>query len=295
MLEVLPIFFAILIASAYLNTPPLVFASFAVFMIVVMALIHSLSRARTRLEQRVRELNSLSILGQAVANSLELPEVLEAVYQQTRQLMDADYFYIALYNGDEGQLVFPLAYENNIRTRYDSRTYGQGLTEYVITTHCPLLIPRDVRATLDQLGIVTNGPLAQSWLGVPIVFGDEVLGAIGVQNLEQPDRYTAAHRDILVAIAAQAAAAIHNAQSYIAARHHTTNLAILNSVSMAINSTLDLSRVLDIIVTSVGRVMGNQKAAIFLADEAGQFVSLAASHNLSPHYVTHSRAMPDRP
>ena len=92
MLEVLPILFAILIASAYLNTPPLVFASFAVFMIVVMALIHSLSRARTRLEQRVRELNSLSILGQAVANSLELPEVLEAVYHQTRQLMDAAIF-----------------------------------------------------------------------------------------------------------------------------------------------------------------------------------------------------------
>ncbi len=291
LLEILPIFFASLIASTFLNTPALVFASFCIFILVGMGLIHNLSRARARLEQRVRELNSLSILGQAVANSLELPEVLEAVYRQTRQLMDAAYFYIALYNGDDGQLIFPLAYENDSRTRYDSRAFGPGLTEHVIASRRPLLIPRDVRAALEQLGIQPGGPVAQSWLGVPIVFGDEVLGAIGVQNMEHPDRYTAAHRNILVAIAAQAAAAIHNAQTYITARHHTTNLAILNSVSMAINSTLDLSRVLDVIVTSVGRVMGNQKAAIFLADEAGQTVSLAASHNLSPHYVTNSRAL----
>ncbi|MBI5565567.1 MAG: GAF domain-containing protein [Chloroflexi bacterium] len=294
-LEVLPIFFAILIASAYLNTPTLVFASFCVLMIVVMGLIHNLSRARARLEQRVRELNSLSILGQAVANSLELPEVLEAVYQQTRQLMDAAYFYVALYNGGDSQLVFPLAYEDGVRTRYNSRAFGPGLTEHVIATRRPLLIQHNVRAVLEQLGIQPGGPLAQAWLGVPIVFGDDVLGAIGVQNMEHPDRYTAAHRDILVAIAAQAAAAIHNAQTYITARHHTTNLAILNSVSMALNSTLDLSRVLDIIVTSVGRVMGNQKAAIFLTDEAGQTVSLAASHNLSPQYIALSKALPVDP
>ncbi len=291
-LEVLPIIFAILIASAYLNTPLLVFASVCVFMTIAMGLIHILSQARARLQQRVRELNSLSVLGQAVANSLELPEVLEAVYQQTRQLMDAAYFYIALYNDGDRQLVFPLAYENNIRTRYESRAFGPGLTEHVIATRRPLLITSNVRAALEQLGIQPSGPMAQSWLGVPIVFGDQVLGALGVQNLEQPDRYTAAHRDILVAIAAQAAAAIHNAQTYITARHNTTNLAILNSVSMAINSTLDLSRVLDIIVTSVGRVMGNQQAAIFLADEAGQFASLAAAHNLSPHYSALSHALP---
>ena len=291
-LEIIPMVFSAMIASAALNMPLAVFAIYCGIIGLGMFITHSLSTARTRLEQRVRELASLSAVGQAVANSLELPDVLEAIHRQTRQLMDARYFYVALHNEEERKLIFPLAYEHNQRARYDSRPFHKGLTEYVIESRQPLLIQRDVRGFVDQLGVTPGGPMAQSWLGVPIIFGDQVLGVIAVQNLEEPDRYDAANRDILTAIAAQAATAIHNAQTFVAQRHHAMNLAILNSVSMAINSTLDLNRVLDIIVTSVGRVMGNQKASIFLADDASQSVSLAASHNLSQNYLTQSRALP---
>lgn len=291
-LEVAPSVFAPLLASTYLNVPPRIFAALNAFMLLVMIITHNLSRARARLQQRVTELNSLSAVGEAVANSLELPEVLDAIYRQTRQLMDARYFYIALYQADEHTLIFPLAYEDGVRVRYDSRRFGAGITEHVITLKRPVLIRRDVSGYIQRLGLVSSGPMAQSWLGVPIVFGDDVLGAIGVQNLEKPDQYTDANQAILVAIAAQAATAIHNAQMYLAARHHTTQLALLNSVSVALNSTLELARVLDIIVTSVGRVMGNQQAAIFLLTDDGQHLSLAASHNLSAKYVEQAAQLP---
>ncbi len=290
-LEVVPMFFSILIASVSLNMPSPVFGGFCIFLIVGMLLTHNLSRARARLEQRVRELGSLSTVGQAVANSLELPAVLDAIHRQTQQLMDARYFYVALYDGDSQRLIFPLAYEHDVLTRYDSRPFGQGLTEHVINSRKPVLIKHDVRGYAAQLGIALTGPVAQSWLGVPIVFGDEVLGVITVQNLEQPDRYNEANRDILAAIAAQAATAIHTAQMFSTVRQHTDNLAVLNTVSMAINSTLDLDRVLHIIVNSVGRLMGNQKAAVFLTDETGTRATLAAWHQLSPAYVAASREL----
>lgn len=291
-LEVVPSLFSLLLASTYLNVPLAIFASVCVFIVAGMVITHNLSRARARLQRRLSELKSLSVVGQAVAGSLELPDVLEAIYRQTRQLMDARYFYIALYQADDQMLVFPLAYENDVRVRYDSRRYGTGITEHVIALRQPLLIKRNVRGYLKHMGLQSLGPIAQSWLGVPIVFGDQVLGVIGVQNLEQPDRYDEANRDILVAIAAQAATAIHNAQTYLAARHHTTQLALLNSISMAVSSTLDLRHVLDAITTSAGRIMGSQKTAIFLVDDDGQHLSLAAGHNLSAAYAARSRHLP---
>jgi PAS domain S-box-containing protein len=96
----------------------------------------------------------------------------------------------------------------------------------------------------------------------------------------------------LVAIAAQTAAAIHNAQMFSAAQQHAIQLAMLNSISTAISSTLDLNKLLDIIVTSVGKVIGNQKAAIFLVDETNQQLQLATSYGLSADYIAQSQQMP---
>ena len=110
-------------------------------LVLSIGIAHNLSRARARLERRVRELHSLAAIGQAVANSLELPEVLVAIHQQTQQLMDARNFYIALYDENERRIQFPLAYENGERVTYTSRLFGEGFTEYIILSR---------RAALDQ-------------------------------------------------------------------------------------------------------------------------------------------------
>ena len=97
---------------------------------------------------------------------------------------------------------------------------------------------------------------------------------------------------VMLVIAAQTATAIHTSQMHLAAKHQATQLAILNSILAAINSTLNLDQVLNIIVTSVVQVMGNQQAAIYLLEDSGQFVTLAAAHKLSPNFLAQSRSLP---
>ena len=126
--------------------------------------------------------HSLTAIGQAVANSLELPEVLEAIHQQTQRLMDARNFYIALYDETERRINFPLAYENDERVTYTSRLFGEGFTEYMILTRQPLLIKRDVRSLPTRSGSPSFDPQVQSWLGVPIAIGERVLGVMAVQS-----------------------------------------------------------------------------------------------------------------
>jgi GAF domain-containing protein len=292
MLGIVPAVLSVTLAIAALSMPGMVFAVACLLLVFSMFMTHSLSNARARLERRVRELGSLAAIGQTVANSLELPEVLEAIHQQTQHLMDAHNFYIALYDDGERRINFPLAYENNQRVIYTSRLFGDGFTEYIILSRQPLLIKHDVQAFARQLGQTVIDVQVRSWLGVPIAVGERVLGVIAVQSRERANSYDESHRDILTSIATQAATAIRNSQMYMAVRRQTANLSVINSVLTAINSTLDLNQVLDIIVNSVPQVVGCQQAAIFLADDQGRSAQLAASYNFSPEYVAQSQVLP---
>ncbi len=294
-LGAVPIFSSFALAVAALNMPLLIFAGACAMLVLSISIAHNLSQARARLERRVRELNSLAAIGQAVANRLELPEVLQAIHQQTQLLMDASNFYIALYDEVERRLTFPLAYENGERVTYTSRLFGEGFTEYIILSQKPLLIKGDVQEFARQIGQPATDPTVRSWLGVPIAIGENVLGVIAVQSRERANSYDESHRDILISIAAQAATAIRNSQLYMSLRHQTSNLFIMNSVLTAINSTLNLDEVLNIIVTSLPHVIACQKTAIFLADDTGRTATLAASHNLSAEFAAQARLLPIGP
>jgi GAF domain-containing protein/nitrogen-specific signal transduction histidine kinase len=294
-LGAVPTFSSFALAIAALNMPSAIFLGACAMLLLSIGIAHNLSRARVRLERRVRELHSLATIGQVVADSLELPEVLLAIHQQTQELMDARNFYIALYDDSERRITFPLAYENGVRVTYSSRLFGEGFTEYIILTRRPLLIKGDVQEFARQIGQPAVDPNVRSWLGVPIAVGENVLGVMTVQSRERANSYDESHRDILISIAAQAATAIRNSQLYMSLRHQTNNLFIINSVLTAINSTLQLDEVLNIIVTSLPHVMNCQKAAIFLADDTGRTATLAASHNLSADFIAQARVLPIGP
>ncbi len=291
-LGAVPIFSSFALAIAALNMPVPIFAGACAMLLLSIGIAYNLSRARARLERRVRELHSLAAIGQAVADSLELPEVLVAIHHQTQQLMDARNFYIALYDENERRIQFPLAYENGERVTYTSRLFGEGFTEYIILSREPLLIKNNVQEFARQIGQSVVDPSVRSWLGVPIAVGENVLGVLAVQSRERANSYDESHRDILISIAAQAATAIRNSQLYMSLRHQTSSLFVMNSVLTAINSTLKLDEVLNVIVTSLPHVMGCQKAAIFLADDASRTVTLAAAHNLSADFAAQSAALP---
>jgi two-component system nitrate/nitrite sensor histidine kinase NarX len=71
---------------------------------------------------------------------------------------------------------------------------------------------------MQELGVEAIGAPARSWLGVPMIAGDEVLGVIAVQSYTTENVYDQGHLSLLPTIAAQAAIAIENARLYEQAR-----------------------------------------------------------------------------
>lgn len=209
-----PLVFAPLMALIYTRLGLVQFSLFAVLMVVSSLITRNLARTSRRLERRVKELGSLQAVGQALSASLHIETVVSAIYDQVAGLMPARNFYVALYDPEADKVSFPLAVEDGEHAQWRSRRTGKGLTEHILQTHAPLLIRGEVEATMKELGLDHIGRSAACWLGVPILAGDESLGVIAVQSYSSAEAYDTSHQEVLVTIAAQAAAAIQNARLY---------------------------------------------------------------------------------
>lgn len=209
-----PIVFAPVMAVIYNKLGLATFVALSLAMLASASIMRNLALARLRLERRVQELDSLQAVGRAVSSSLDLNVVLEAIYQQIRRLMPAENFYIALYDRETDQVSFPLIIEEGQRIQGPSRKAGSGLTEYILRTNTPILATENTNTIRQTLGLAPSNKPAASWLGVPIIAGEESLGVIALQSYRSAGVYDVAHQAVLTAIAAQAAIALKNAHLY---------------------------------------------------------------------------------
>lgn len=212
--ELLPQPLSVLVATVYHQGD---WGNFLILLLGGLAgtlLVYSLDLSRLRLQERVEELSALNAIGRDLSRSLDLDTLLEVIYREAGKVLNFRNFYVALYDAEAQMLHFPLVYEGGDRRTWRSRPFQSGLTEYVIRTRKPLLIREDERVEAARLGIQPIGRPARSWLGIPLLAGDQVLGVLAVQDYDQPHAYTEADVALLSTIASQAAVAIRNAQLY---------------------------------------------------------------------------------
>ena len=129
------------------------------------------------------------------------------IHRVVGELIEARNFYIALISSDNQQLEFPyLVDEREGEDAPTSRPFGQGATEYVIRTRQALLAQASDIELLSTLGQITLfGPHPQSWLGVPLICDDAVVGVVTVQSYSPAVRYTQRDLDLLTFVSHQIA------------------------------------------------------------------------------------------
>jgi PAS domain S-box-containing protein len=182
----------------------------------------ALENARLFQETQVRaeELGVLNEMGRELSAKLEISAIAEVIYRFTGRLMDTQNFFIALYDEKNQEKTFPLAFENGQRVQLHPTKLGnRGFSDYIIHNKQLVFAPNNVLGHMKSLGIefvplTDDDTPSQSWLGVPMLIGDRVLGLISVQSVLAPNVYDAHHRDILTTIASQAAIAIENARLF---------------------------------------------------------------------------------
>lgn len=200
------------------------------------------ARLLEQMQARTEGLAVLEEMGRALTAILEVDAVIENIYRYTSRLMDTTNLYVALYDPQHDQVSFPLYAEGEQVRRAGSRPAGKGLTEYVIRTREPLLIEENVPARIEELGCDLIGEPAESWLGVPMIIGEQVIGVIAVQSYTTSRAYDEHHRDLLNTIAGQAAIAIENARLF---DEHQQARFLLSARVEELDCLNDISRKID--------------------------------------------------
>ena len=237
-------------------------------------------------EQQNAELAILNEMSRELSATLDLEHTFELIYQYTARLMDATNFYLALYYPEQDEIEFKLYTHEGKRVtlRDQKRKAGKGLTEYIIRTRRPLLIQDDALAHIQQLeGVEAIGKNASSWLGVPMIVRDQVLGVIALQSYTTPRLYNERHQDLLTSIASQAAIAIQNANLFNQFQRRNEELALINRVVARVSAVLDVRESLQIVCDELGKAIGAGRVGVALLNDAQSELTVIADYRADPN------------
>ncbi len=224
------------------------------------------------LERRLTELSAFNEVGRALSSTLKLEEQLRIIYEQTRRVMPADHFYVALYRPadeeGEAELDFVFYIQDGIKSPSRTRPFGKGMTEYVINTKGPLLIKKNLTEFIREKDIATiiRGTPAKSWLGIPLIVRNEPIGVMAAQSVDKEEAYDEGHMNFMISLASQASGAIDNARTYRELENRLTELSVLNEISRAIASTLDIEELYAVINEQISRLITAKNFYIALYD-----------------------------
>ncbi len=221
-------------------------------------------------QTRAEELSVLNEMGRELSTKLDTLAIAEVVYRYTSRLMDTSNFFVALYDQKKEEKSYPLAFEEGQRIQLSPSKLGnRGFSDYIIRNKRAVFAPNDVLKHMESLGIEfialnEDETPSQSWLGVPLMIGERVLGLISVQSVQRPNLYNEHNRDILTTIASQAAIAIENARLFQEAQRRAQETTILAEVGREISVTLDLETVLAKIATYARDLFQVESSAVYL-------------------------------
>ncbi len=149
-------------------------------------------------------------ISKAVNETDDLNNLYPQIRQSLHKIIDTDNFYIALYDRAADVIRFPYYTDEEdddfeIYHALDTRS----LTTEIIKTQKPLLInSKTLKAKYNKEELEQFGTLPLVWLGVPLIFENEVVGVIAVQSYTTPDLYTENDITLLESVSEQIASAI---------------------------------------------------------------------------------------
>jgi PAS domain S-box-containing protein len=217
------------------------------------------------------ELAVLNDMGRELSSQFRVDGIAKVIYEYTGRLMDVTDFFMSLYHPSNNEISFPLVYFDGKPTSIERIGIGNGLTAKIVREKSPVFLPDRVDERFKELGIdfvsVGDEEQAKCWLGVPLMVGETVLGTITVQSTLMERLYNEHHRDLLIAIAGQAAIALQNAQSFQETEQRNQELSTINEIIGSASQSLALKDILDIVLMKTMETLGFEGGLITMFNE----------------------------
>jgi signal transduction histidine kinase len=212
-LYVLSLPYSILLALSIHTLGLGAFAALAFSGVLVNYVARRLANARAQTRSQLQRLVSLSNIGKTISLNFTTDELLETIYRECRKVVDVTMFSIAIVDESAGELAFELDMVHDEKRPKERIPIGDGLNSWVIRHHRPLLLSSTREEQALGLVSLEDGLTTESWLGVPMIARDRVIGVISIQSFKK-NSFSQEDEILLISIANQAAVALENANLY---------------------------------------------------------------------------------
>jgi len=156
-------------------------------------------------------------LSRAISSTLNLEDMFAVVREQVPGVTGAGELYLALYEQETESITFPLAVRQGENYEIPPRQLNDDEVSFIIKYRRPLNLGADYYSPDElrqSLGIKGSEDDARSYLGVPLIAGDEVYGVLAVRDVERTRAFTINEQRILTTVGSQLGAAIQNARLF---------------------------------------------------------------------------------
>jgi two-component system sensor histidine kinase DevS len=167
-----------------------------------------------RVEERNRQLAALNRATLAITGELALDKVLQQIVDSARELASAEYGALGVPNADGALETFVYsgmsAEEAALMPHFPK---GRGLLGAIIRERRAIRIPR-LSGDPRSVGFPPGHPGMESFLGVPVTTGGEMLGNLYLTNKISATEFSTADQELVEMLAAHAAIVIQNSRLY---------------------------------------------------------------------------------
>jgi len=238
----------------------------------------SLAEETARAETARARAERLLAATRAIGSTIDLADVLARILAELELVVPYDSASVQELRGVRLEIVGGRGFTNlaELLGQGFDTTAGDNPNGEVVRRREPLILDR----ASQRYESFRNGILAMeagSWLGVPMLFGERVIGMLTLDKKE-PGFYTDDHARLALSFAAQAAIALENARLYDAARRElaerrkaeeelrrqSTYLASLHETALALMDRLELDTLLEMLVVRAAHLLGAPDGFLYL-------------------------------
>jgi signal transduction histidine kinase len=231
----------------------------------------AISRVQTvvNLERRVQEMNALTRVSQGVNVTLTFDDVLELIYAQTTQIIPAAYFHITLYSKAANYFYYAFRVDDKERLEAlenQPLAVNFGLGPEIIRKG-RTIITQDYARECHSRNLTPSAHNIYAWMGVPLNYGAETIGALSVGSTDPTVIYTPGQLNLLQAVADQTGGAIVRARLLEETEQRAYQLATLNEITRQVTSTLEQEPLLKNILENAVSILNCEAGTLFLVDD----------------------------
>jgi len=244
----------------------------------------SYAHLEQRVADRTKEMATLNAIAATVSQSLDLNEILDDALDKTLQVMgiEAGGVYL-LDEEDDGVLTIAAqrGFSPGFVEEIDRLRVGEGFSGHVVQSGQPLVV-RDASTDPRLTRMVVREEKLRSLASVPLISKGKVLGTLFAITRGYRE-FTDQDVQLLTSIGHQIGVAVENAGLYEDTKSRLAQLSALQETTRAVASTLELDRLLNLIVQQAATLLQADGGILNLVDweknedEAVACTGLAAS------------------